>query len=235
MKLRYFTLILLSIIIYSCSNNTHSPEFIEKVSGRYLYNSDEVIGVYFNENELYLEWRGAKKIKPLKVDKNTFFVKEMNEKFQFLTNPSNKKDYLVLVPKEEGNTEIIYNYKKLSKKENVPSEYFKNKEFKKALNGYLTIQNNDSLDESIKEVNFNRLGYQELREENYETAIEYFKINVALYPNSSNVYDSYADAFMRNGDTAKAITNYKKSLAIDSGNRRAKKNIEKLQKPITKN
>ena len=32
-----------------------------------------------------------------------------------------------------------------------------------------------------------------------------FKINVALYPTSSNVYDSLAEAFMKSGDTVKAI------------------------------
>ncbi|MFK5957704.1 MAG: tetratricopeptide repeat protein [Lutibacter sp.] len=234
MKLKYFILTLLTIIIYSCSNNTHSPEFIKKASGKYLYNSDEIIKAYFKENELYLEWRGAKSIKPLKIDKTTFFVKEMNEKIQFLTNPSNNQEYIVLVPKKESK-ETVFNYKKLTNNEYIPSEYLKNNEFKKALEGYLAIQQKDSLDQAINEVNFNRFGYQELRKKNYEKAIQYFEINVALYPNSSNVYDSYADAFMRSGDTAKAILNYKKSLALDSGNKRAKKNIEKLAKSTSKN
>ena len=116
MKLKYLILPLIFIIIYSCSNTTNSPEFIEKTSGRYLFNSDEVIQIYFIKNELFMEWRGAKNIKPLKVNENTFFVKEMNEKIQFLTNPSDQKDYIVLVQKESGKP-IDYNYKKLEENE----------------------------------------------------------------------------------------------------------------------
>lgn len=54
-----------------------------------------------------MEWRGAKKIKPLKVDDTTFFVKEMNEKIQFLVNPENQTTYIVLVPKEENKPSYI--------------------------------------------------------------------------------------------------------------------------------
>ena len=194
-----------------------------------MYNSDEVIKIYFEENELFIEWRGAKSIKPLKVDENTFFVKEMNEKIQFLTNPSNQQDYIVLVPKEKEKT-LVYNFKKLFKNEKIPSEYLKNNEFEKAVEGYLTIQKNDSLDTAVKESNFNSLGYKELREKEYTTAINIFKINVVLYPESSNVYDSLGEAYMKSGDTLKAITNYNKSLELDSGNARAKRQLKKLNK-----
>lgn len=233
MKLRYFILPFLSIILFSCSSKTNNPEFIKLASGRYLFNSDEIILIYFEENELFMEWRGAKNMKPLKVNENTFFVKEMNEKIQFLTNPSNQQDYIVLVPKDE-NKPLEYNYRKLQENEKVPSEYLKNNEFDKSLEGYLTIQKNDSLDVAISESDFNSFGYKELRENNYKKAIQVFEINVALYPNSPNVYDSLAEAFMKSGDTANAIINYKKSLELDSGNSRAKKNIEKLEKANNK-
>ena len=229
MKFKKFTFILCSFIFFNCTNNTNTPEFIKKVSGRYLYNSDEVITIYFNENELFMEWRGAKNIKPLKVNETTFFVKEMNEKIQFLKNPTNGEDYLVLLPKNE-NEEIQYNYKKIAKNQKIPSEYLNDNEFDKALEGYLAIKKQDSLDASIKESNFNSMGYKELRNENYTKSVEIFKINIELYPNSSNVYDSYADALMKTGDTILAITNYKKSLKLDSGNSRAKRFIEKYDK-----
>jgi len=234
MKLKYLILPLIFIIIYSCSNTTNSPEFIEKASGRYLFNSNEVIQIYFIKNELFMEWHGAKNIKPLKVNENTFFVKEMNEKIQFLTNPSDQKDYIVLVQKERD-TPMKFNYKKLDKSEKVPSEYLNDKDYNKAIEGYLIIQKNDSLDTTINENDFNSMGYKELRNRNYEKAIRIFEINAALYPNNSNVYDSLAEAFMKSGDTAKAIVNYKKSLTLDSGNIRAKKHIERLEKSTTKN
>lgn len=229
MKLKYFSIFILLICIYSCSNNSNDPEFIKKVTGRYLYNSDEVVEVYFKENELYMVWRGAKNIKPLKVNENTFYVKEMNEKVQFLTNPDNQKEYIVLVPKDE-NSSIIYNYRKLEDQEKIPREYLKNNQFDKALEGYIAIKEKDSLDLSINEGDLNSLGYRELRENNINDAINIFKINVALHPYSSNVYDSLGEAYTKSGDTALAIVNYNKSLALDSGNARAKRNVNRLEK-----
>lgn len=218
-----------SILLISCSSSSNSDEFIKKVSGRYLFNSDEVIEVYFENNALFIKWRGATKIKPLKVNENTFYVKEMNEKVQFLTNPSNQLDYIVIVPKENEKS-IEYNYRKLNAGEKIPSEYLKNKEFDKALEAYLTLKKYDSLDNAIKEGTLNSLGYKELRAENYENSINIFKINVELYPESSNVYDSLGEAYMKSGDTIQAIANYKKALELDSANSRAKRQIKKLEK-----
>lgn len=229
MKLKSILPLIIVLLIISCNSPKNSESFIKKTSGRYLYNSDELIEVYFKENILFLKWRGATTIKPLKVNEDTFFVKEMNEKIQFLTNPSDGKEYIVLVPKEKGKN-IIYNYKKLEESEKIPSEYIKSGEYKKALQAYLTIQKKDSLDSAIKESNFNSFGYKELRNKNFDKAIQLFSINVALYPNSSNVYDSLGEAYMKSGDTLNAILNYKKSLTLDSGNKRAKRNIKRLEK-----
>jgi len=229
MILKSSVTIILFMLLISCNSNFNSPEFILKATGRYLYNSDEVVKVYFIENEMYLAWRGANKIKPLKVDDATFFVKEMNEKIQFLTNPDNKTSYMVLVPKEE-NKPIVYNFRKLKDDEIIPSEYLENKEFDKALEGYLAIKKKDSLDSSIDEKYLNSLGYKALREKNFEMSKAVFKINAALYPNSSNVYDSLGEAYLKSGDTLKAIENYQKSLRLDSGNFRAKQQLKKLEK-----
>ena len=228
MKLKGFLFLIIIPFILSCNNTSNKTSFIKKTTGRYLYNSDELIEVYFKKNILHLKWRGATAIKPLKLNDNTFFVKEMNEKIQFLTSPLNKKTYIVLVPKEKGKS-IIYNYKKLEVNEKIPSEYLKNGEYSKALQGYLAIQKKDSLDNAIKESDFNSLGYKELHNKNFKKAIQLFNINVALHPNSSNVYDSLAEAYMKSGDTVNAISNYKKSLTLDSGNKRAKRNIKKLK------
>lgn len=228
MKLKTSIYTLLLIFIVSCTDTSNSEEFIKKTTGRYLYNSDELITVYFKENTLFLDWRGASAIKPLKIGENTFFVKEMNEKIQFLKNPNNGKEYLVFVPKE--NEPIQFNFKKLAPTEKIPSEYLANNEFDKALEAYINIQKKDSLDPVIKEQHFNRLGYQKLKEKKYEKALQIFKINITLYPNSSNVYDSYADALRNSGDTIQAIEYYKKSITLDSGNRNAKRFIEKYDK-----
>lgn len=221
-------LFVFALILISCSSPVVNDEFIEKTEGRYLFNSDQVIEVYYQNKELFLKWSGANNIKPMQLDENTFFVKEMSEKIQFLVHPEDNIMYLSLVPKD--GFEVTYNYRKLDDNEFVPGEYFKQKEFDKARLGFIAIKEKDSLDPIIEEARINRWGYNELRENRIENAVEIFKINTALYPNSSNVYDSLGEALLRNGDTIAAIDNYKKSLAIDTGNRRAKELIERLEK-----
>ena len=222
-------MLFICVCFINCTSKSNSPEFIKSTEGRYLFNADEVIEVYFNNTQLFLKWHGANEIKPLKVDKNTFYVKEMNEKIQFKKNPENKKVYIVLVPKNEKDSHQ-YNYRKLNNNEKTPSEFLSNNEFDKALEAYKLIKLNDSLDPFIEEAYLNRLGYNELKKENFTKALNIFKINIALYPNSSNVYDSFGDGLFKNGDTIKAIENYKKSLSLDSGNKNAIRQIKRLEK-----
>ena len=94
----------------------------------------------------------------------------------------------------------------------------------------MAIKKKDSLDSAIDQGDLNSLGYTKLRDEKYAESINIFRINVALYPYSSNVYDSLGEAYMKSGDTIQAIENYKKSLALDSGNSRAKRQLKKLEK-----
>lgn len=229
MNFKNIYLVLITFLLISCSSKTVSPEFINQVTGRYLFNPDETIEVYFEEENLFIKWRGAEKITPMNLGNNKYYVKEMNEKIQFLTNPKDQKQYICLIPKDK-NEDVKFDYRKLNDTEEIPSVYLKNKEFDKALEGYLTIKKSDSTNTYISETNFNLLGYRELRERNYADAIDIFKINAALYPESDNVYDSLAEAYFRNGDTINAVENYKNAIAIDSGNRRAKEFVKKYEK-----
>jgi tetratricopeptide (TPR) repeat protein len=58
-------------------------------------------------------------------------------------------------------------------------------------------------------------------------ALEIFKMNVFLYPNSANVYDSVAEAY-ENGNRKLAITNYKRSLELDPKNTKAAEQLKRL-------
>ncbi len=100
--------------------------------------------------------------------------------------------------------------------------------FDAALKGYKIIKQNDSLNPIIRERNLNSIGYKYLRNEEFENAINIFKINIELYPNSSNTYDSMGDAYVKMRDTLKAIEYYKKALKINPENSNSKRNLEKL-------
>ena len=209
----------------SCGNSVNSPEFIKAAEGRYSFNSDEAIEVYFEENILKVKWRG-KDMTPIKANDSSFYVKEMNEKLVFITTP---QMHIKLAEKREHKG-AAYLFHKLPKGHKTPTEYFKNKEYDKALKGYIAIKKKDSTDPAIRERTLNRLGYQYLSNNKFQEAIEIFKINIALYPYKSNVYDSMGDVYARTKDTVKALEFYKKALSINPENRKAKRFVSKHNK-----
>jgi CubicO group peptidase (beta-lactamase class C family) len=71
------------------------------------------------------------------------------------------------------------------------------------------------------ETELNRLGYQLVQLKKVTDAIEIFKLNVEMYPQSSNVYDSLGEGYMIHGDKELSIANYKKSLELDPKNANA--------------
>ena len=149
----------------------------------------------------------------------------MYKKLRFVKNPQTKEAYLGIVSEDDDN-KVDYAYLKVADTFKTPRMYLKDKEYDKALAGYLAIKQQDSTSVFLEEASFNRLGYNLLNEKAFNDAISVFKINVALYPNSDNVYDSLADAYLRKGDSTQAYTNYKKALELNTGNRRAKRFVE---------
>ena len=67
---------------------------------------------------------------------------------------------------------------------------------------------------SASEAEINNLGYQLLTGGKIDPAIEVFKKNTELFPDSWNVWDSLAEAYANKGDKQLAIQNYKKALGM---------------------
>ncbi|UCD93534.1 MAG: hypothetical protein JSU69_07100 [Candidatus Zixiibacteriota bacterium] len=66
----------------------------------------------------------------------------------------------------------------------------------------------------FQEAVMNALGYQRLQSYDIDAAAKLFKMNTESYPNSANVWDSYAEACQARGDTALVISCLKKTLEI---------------------
>lgn len=85
--------------------------------------------------------------------------------------------------------------------------------------------------EKFNEAAVNRAGYQLMSVRRFKEAVAVLKLNVDAYPESANVYDSLAEAYLNNGDKALAITYYKKALeAIPKDLRTDKELLEQLKK-----
>ena len=219
----------IAFLILACKSGSSDPEFLAKYTGNYLYTADELIKVHAEDQKLLIDWRGAENIAPMKVGNDTYYVKHMNTKIRFMEHPDTRKEYLVFVPKHKDSA-LTFTYVKVADTFKTPSQYFDEGNYAKAMEGYLNIQKNDSLNPIIEEWKINRKGYRYLQKDEVENAVALFELNMALYPNSANVYDSYAEGMLRKGDTATAIANYQKVLSMDSGSRNAKRRLKRLQK-----
>jgi tetratricopeptide (TPR) repeat protein len=84
---------------------------------------------------------------------------------------------------------------------------------------------------NFDEDELNTLGYRLIRAKKFKEAVRIFQLNVQAYPQSSNVYDSLAEAHMDAGDKPQAIVNYQKSLQLNPNNRNAVVMLQKLNAP----
>lgn len=80
----------------------------------------------------------------------------------------------------------------------------------------------------LPEQAINTLGYQYLRRQP-QTALRVFQLNTELHPESANVWDSLAEAYMTVGDNAHAIEFYEKALSMDPTNDGARERLAELR------
>ena len=78
----------------------------------------------------------------------------------------------------------------------------------------------------------NGLGHMFLKNKLVEYAIQFFKLNVELYPESAAAYNSLGEAYMNAGNKQLAIKNYEKSVKLDPKNASGMENIKKLKNQI---
>ncbi len=77
----------------------------------------------------------------------------------------------------------------------------------------------------------NALGYDLLRAEETDLALAVFRLNTEAYPGGFNTWDSLGEAYLAVGDTAMAILNYRKSLALNPQNANARAILSQLRPP----
>ncbi len=100
----------------------------------------------------------------------------------------------------------------------------------KAIEQYRELKRLQPENYNFEEAQLNTLGYQLIHHERLEDAIEIFKLNVEMFPEAFNAYDSLAETYMTSGNKELAIENYKKSIELNPKNSNGIKILEKLQK-----
>jgi D-alanyl-D-alanine-carboxypeptidase/D-alanyl-D-alanine-endopeptidase len=77
----------------------------------------------------------------------------------------------------------------------------------------------------------NSWGYRVLRQGHSQPALALFKLNVSLFPQGWNTYDSLAEVYESTGAQQLAIENYRHSLALNPKNENAMQHLQKLGVP----
>jgi len=107
-------------------------------------------------------------------------------------------------------------------------EFIKTNELASAqmLPSYLTNELGKKFDDHSV---LNRYGYRILEKENEPGwAMELFKLNVQLFPEDGNLWDSLGEAYLKYGEKKQAIESYKK--AVELGNKESQKILTVLIK-----
>ena len=79
------------------------------------------------------------------------------------------------------------------------------------------------------EADLNRLGYSLLHAGQPARAIDVFSLQVSVFPESWDAYDSLAEAHMLGGDRERAIELYERSLELNPDNGNGRRMLQKLR------
>lgn len=82
------------------------------------------------------------------------------------------------------------------------------------------------------EEDLNILGYELLWAGRLDDAVAIQRLNAEQYPNSANVYDSYGDALLAQGDRVMALGNFKRAFAMDATLATTKEKIDAIESAL---
>jgi tetratricopeptide (TPR) repeat protein len=120
-------------------------------------------------------------------------------------------------------SEAIGNYNRL-----ILSDVCENKDPSEFEDAIEDMKKKDPL--SVDEKMLNDIGYMLLGKSKIREAIKIFDLNVKLYPESANVYDSLGEAYLKADEKELARKNYEKALSLDPNSTTAKRALEELGK-----
>jgi len=92
----------------------------------------------------------------------------------------------------------------------------------------------DTIRYVVREAELNNLGYKFLGNNSYKEALAVFGMMVEMFPNSSNAYDSYGEAFLWAGDKEKSKENYQLAIKKDPNNFNSKEMLDNMESTFTR-
>jgi tetratricopeptide (TPR) repeat protein len=193
-------------------------------AGRYLVNPDRILDVTTENGRLFGTATQSPKIELLSISPADFIRRDADIQYHFVKGTSGEVDTVKIHAGSE-----ISSAPRVTPGFAIPYDKLMAGKFAEAVAAYRIIKQEDPDNFAVSENRINALGYELLRHKKHADAIAVFRLNVELYPDAWNTYDSLGEGYMMNGDKEMAIENYKKSLALNPRNANAVAMLKKLE------
>ena len=201
-----------------------APDEIKPFLGSYSLPQAQLnLTVVYREGSLFvIDSRDDEPVKLSEKQENGRYLVEKNE------------DEVEFKAGADGNIQSLLIYSNTNMEKGEPVTHLMEKVITKegvepGIALYHEIKNKDSGEYIFSESSMNALGYKFLNEGKTDEAIAVFKLNVEEYPESWNVYDSLAEAYLKKGEKKLAITNYKQSVKLNPNNENGKKMLKEIK------
>ena len=185
--------------------------------------------IRFREDQYFTDWT------PAEFSQYYSWVAQYTLQFleAYLRNDAAARQFLKNEPEKNGVPRHLFDMdvrEALHPAANIPdfARELAAQGFDKAVEIYEKARKNDP-GFNLPERDVNRWGYQLLQAGKVNKAVAVFQLNVAMYPQSWNTYDSLAEAQEAAGDKQDAIANYHKSLQLNGQNQHAIGRLKELE------
>jgi CubicO group peptidase (beta-lactamase class C family) len=214
-----------------------TPAKLKEYVGVYLsedFNNDIMTQTFYKDGKLYIKGSGGMNSELLYIGNDAFCQKGQVFITEFHRDENNK------VISEENHgishnpSDVILKrtdkpFKSYVLLESIMREIINEKGIDAAIKKFHELRTDPKSGCYFQEVQLNNLGYECLQAKKIKEAIALFELNTREYPNSWNVYDSLAEAYMANGQNQLAIENYVKSIQLNTENLNGIEVLKKLK------
>lgn len=200
-----------------------TAEALGGYAGRFRLDADSVLALTVEEGRLVARQPFGPEVELVPISETAFVRRDSTTQYHFERAPDGKGAALAIRDGENATRP-----ERMAADSMAPSELLAAGRFAEAVAAYRELKRADPASRYVDEGRLNGLGYSLLGQRKIAEAIAVFKLNVELYPQSANTYDSLGEAYMEKGDKAEAVENYRRSLELDPKNQNAVRMLERL-------
>ncbi|MEK6281160.1 MAG: serine hydrolase [Acidobacteriota bacterium] len=212
-----------------------SESQLNEYQGRFQVNPDRVLTIRNENGKLYAQPTGDPKFELIPISETTFVRRDANAKYNFarsgdkvgIGHAAAGNGVIEAINIQLGPNTVLA--RRISADALVPYEMLLAGKIAEAIDGYRKVKKEKPDNVTVSEERLNNLGYTLIAQKKLPESIALLKLNVELYPQSFNTYDSLGEAYMVNGDKELAIANYKKSLELNPKNNNGVEMLKKLE------